>query len=542
MSRREAVLSAAGVFLIALAVRAAVAAMIVFPTPEDTTYYVGVARNLVEGRGLVADAIWSFQTPPLVFPRPAFEVWLPLPSLLAAIPMAIAGATFRAAQLVPVLAGALVPVLAWRLAADVAAELALPTGRARTLAVGSGLTAAVSLPLLLHSALPDSTMPFAALALGACVLMPRLLARAKAGDALPSRGLVVLGVLIGLAALTRNEAIWLGLAWLIVVWVSGAGDARRRIALVAIPGVVAAAIFAPWAIRDWGTFGTPFPGQALSNALSIDGSDIFAWQDPPTLGRYLALGPARLVELRLEGIAHNLFSVLLLPGIPTGLIGLLGLPVLARLEAARPTLIVVAITFLATSLLFPVSTTWGTFLHAAGPAHVLLIVGSLVVLDRLIVRVGRIRGWTRPVAWLGAGLTIFGCTLFSTAILPSYAASAAAVRDRYAALAGQLAAQGISLAGRGPVISDFPIWLADTLDIDAIALPAEPPESVVDLARTFRSGWLVTSGGPPSLWPAILERGGPGARCFAPVDLGTPGDPRLAGALAGTRLFRVSCP
>ena len=36
------------------------------------------ARNLLEGRGLVSDALWSFQTPPLVFPRPAFEVWLPL--------------------------------------------------------------------------------------------------------------------------------------------------------------------------------------------------------------------------------------------------------------------------------------------------------------------------------------------------------------------------------------------------------------------------------------------------------------------------------
>ncbi len=76
----------------------------------------------------------------------------------------------RAAQVVPVLAGAIVAVLAWRLAADVAAERALPAGRARTLAVGTGLTAAVYLPLVLHSALPDSTMLFGALALGACLL------------------------------------------------------------------------------------------------------------------------------------------------------------------------------------------------------------------------------------------------------------------------------------------------------------------------------------------------------------------------------------
>ena len=153
------------------------ASQIVFPKPEDTAYYVGVAQNLVDGRGLVSDALWSFQTPPLEFPRAAFEVWLPLPTFLAAIPMLILGTTFAAAQWSSVLIGALVPVLAWRLAADVAAEFDLPTERARILALGSGLTAAVYLPLLLHSALPDSTMPFAVLALLSCLLMARIAAR-----------------------------------------------------------------------------------------------------------------------------------------------------------------------------------------------------------------------------------------------------------------------------------------------------------------------------------------------------------------------------
>jgi len=545
MSLREAALSAGLVLLVAAVARLVAAAIVVFPTPEDTAYYVGAARNLVEGRGLTADAIWSFQTPPLTFPRPAFEVWLPLPSLLAAIPMAIAGATFRAAQVVPVVAGAIVPVLTWRLGADVADELGLPTGRARTLAVGSGLTAAVSLPLLLHSALPDSTMPFAAFAVAACLLMPRLLRAATDSpniDRRPTVGLLGLGVLIGLAALTRNEAIWLGLAWLAVIWWTRPLTTRQKVVLVAIPGIVALAIFAPWAVRDWQTFGTPFPGQALSNALSVDGSDIFAWRDPPTLSRYLALGLPKLLELRVEGFWHNLVNVLLLTGVPASFIGLFGLPALARLRSAQPTLIVAGLTFLATSLLFPVSTTWGTFLHAAGPAHVALIVGALVVLDALIVRIGRVRGWTRPVAWLGAGLTIFGCALFSAVILPAYAANGASVRDRYVALASQLPAANVDLHDGGPVISDFPIWLADTLGVDAIALPSEAPDSVVDLARTFGSHWLITSGGPDATWPAVLQQGGMNAGCFSQVEVPPPADPALARAMAGTKVFRVSCP
>ena len=95
VSRREAVLSAARRLRRRPRRPGVVAAQIVFPTPEDMAYYVGVARNLVEGRGLVADAIWSFGTPPLAFPRPAFEVWLPLPSFLAAIPMALFGDDVR---------------------------------------------------------------------------------------------------------------------------------------------------------------------------------------------------------------------------------------------------------------------------------------------------------------------------------------------------------------------------------------------------------------------------------------------------------------
>jgi hypothetical protein len=51
LSRREALLSAALVFVVALVVRAWAASQITFPRPEDVAYYVGVARNLVEGRG-----------------------------------------------------------------------------------------------------------------------------------------------------------------------------------------------------------------------------------------------------------------------------------------------------------------------------------------------------------------------------------------------------------------------------------------------------------------------------------------------------------
>ena len=542
MTRTEAVLSAAVIFAVALVVRIVVASVVVFPVPEDTAYYFGVARNLLDGHGLVSNALWSYQTPPLVFPRPAFEVWLPLPTLLAAIPMAIAGSTFAAAQVSSVVVGSLVPVLAWRLGADVATERRLPTGRARVLALGAGLTSAVYLPLVLFSTLPDSTTLFAALALGACLLITRL---AGGGELirLNDPRLIGLGVLIGLAALTRNEAAFIGLAWVVVAWRIPGLDRRNRLLLVAVPAAIAVAIFAPWAVRDWVVFGNPLPGQALANALSVEGFDIFAWNDPPTLGRYLAVGPARLLEMRVEGFGHNLVNVLILTGIPVAVVGLIGLWSTARLVAVRPLAILALTTFFFTSLFFPVSTTWGTYLHAAGPAHVLLVISALVVLDALIERVGRMRGWTRPVAWLGPTLTVFGSVLFMVALMPSFGNQSRGVAARYEALQVQMEAAGLPLDAQGPIITGFPIWLAEATGHRALGLPDETPRDVLDLAAHFEgTTLLIIDGEDRGHWPAILDSGAPGSKCFKEIDIGLPADARLADAMSGTRVFKLGCP
>ncbi|HEY7130872.1 MAG TPA: hypothetical protein VH440_01415 [Candidatus Limnocylindrales bacterium] len=541
MSRREALLSAAVVFVVAVLVRWWAASLVVFPKPEDTAYYVDVARNLLSGRGLVSDALWSFQTQPLVVPRAAFEVWLPLPTFLAAVPMALFGSTFAAAQVSSVVIGSVVPVLAWRLAADVAAERGLASGRARTLAIGTGLTAAVSLPLILHSTLPDSTMLFAVLTLGATLLMSRLVRRIEAARVPDGTTgtLALLGIVIGLGALTRNEAIWLGLVWAILALrlPLPRGD---RLRLIAIPAVVAILFYAPWAIRDWIAFGNPLPGQALSNALSLDGTDIFAWQDPPTLSRYLAAGLPTLVGLRVTGIGHNLFDVLLFPGAPLSFIGLIGLPWAARLRSIQPLLLVSIVVFLVTAIVFPVSTTWGTFLHAAGATHVLLIVSALLALDALIAWVGQRRGWTRPVAWLAPTLTIAGSILFSAVILPSFGAGSGATARTFEDLSARLTVAGATPDTGKPVITDFPIWLPYVHGGTSLALPHEPASSVLDLARTFGATTVAVLEG--DALRGELASGSTDAACFRDVTPPAGQAPDPAASDDSLRVYRIVCP
>jgi hypothetical protein len=287
------------------------------------------------------------------------------------------------------------------------------------------------------------------------------------------------------------------------------------------------------------------PGQAITNALYHSGFDIFAWNDPPTLSRYLALGPARLLELRGEGLAHNLFNVLVLLGMPISLIGLLALPWQGRPRALRPLVWFSLVTFLFTSLVFPAATQWGTFLHAAGAIHVLIVVSALLALDAGIARLAARQGWTRPVAWLGAALGIFGSLLFSVALLPTFGDGSRSTAALYDELAVRMAEAGRPLdKDAGPVISNFPIWMAETARIPSLALPDEPPTDVLDLARSFPGTRLLVLIDPQGThWPADLASGAPGSECFQELDLGAPSttapddDP-----LADTTVYQVSCP
>jgi hypothetical protein len=542
VTRRDAVWSAIGIFVLAMVVRVVFAAQIVFPKPEDTAYYFGVARNLLEGRGLVSDALWSYATPPLVFPRPAFEVWLPLPTILAAMPMALLGHTFAAAQVSSVVVGSIVPVLAWQLARDVANERGLAAERARWVALGTGLVSAVYLPLVLNSALPDSTMPFAAIVLAACMLMTRIV-RQPNEERLNDLRLLALGALLGLGALTRNETAWLALIWVILAWRSLDAPASVRIRAIGVPAVVAMVIFAPWAYRNLQAFGSPLPGQAITNALYLTGYDIFAWNDPPTLARHLSLGPLGLVQLRLIGLWHNLFNVLILLGMPVSLVGVIAFPWQARGVVLRPLVAISLAMFLVTSLVFPAATQWGTFLHAAGPVHALILLTAILAIDAAMARVARRTGWTKDVTWVGVVGGAAASILFSTALLPSFGSGSRDTAARYEQLGPRMAAAGHPVDEPGTIVmSNFPIWVAETERVPTLALPDEPPADVLDLVSEFPdTRYLVLSDPEGKHWPADLQAGLPGSECFSPIDLGP-----YAGAgpdpLAKTTVYEIGCP
>lgn len=476
----------AGLFAVGLVTRILTGWLIHFPASEGSAYYVAVARNLVGGRGFEIDAIWSYATPPLTLPRPAFELWQPLASVLAAAPMTVLGPTFDAAQLGFALLGAFLGPLAWLVARDAARRLSLDPRRTASVALGAGVLSAVSGPLLLSSVIPDSTLPFTIAAVGACLLMPR----AMTGD---PRALAGLGTLLGVAYLVRMEAVYLGATFFLLALAGG--GARRAIGLAAAVATVGGLVAAPWWLRNLSVFGTPMPGQLADNAFLTANEQIFAYAERPSLEAFLAQGVDGLASNVGVAAWHNLVDVLIVPGGIAAALGLLAVAIALGRRRGRTWLksplgalmVAGSLTFAATTVLFPVATLWGTFEHASGPLVVGLIVAALVAADAVVARIRAWRDWPRSNAWLAPAALVALTLPVAASLVIGASASALSSQALMAEMATRLppvlASAGVSAGS--PLISDRPIWLSDALDWPVIALPAEEPAQLLDLAADF---------------------------------------------------------
>jgi hypothetical protein len=525
----------AGLYLVAATFYAWAAGLVSFAVNEGSAYYIAVARNLSAGRGLVVDSIWSYATPPLVLPRPAFELWQPLASIIAAAPMTVLGPSLASAQLGMAAFAALLAPLAWALTREASLALDGDTRRAQVLAAGSGLVVVLVGPLVMAVALPDSTIPFAVTATVCCWLVASSL---RAAPADRFRLWALLGAGLGVAWLARHEAIWI--AFVAVAVAAGAGVLTRRLMAGVLAGGLA--VVAPWLLRNLVDFGKVLPGQALDNALLQSNEQIFAYLEPPSLAGFLAQGPSVLVGNVLMATQHNLVNVLVVPAAPVALLGGAGALWLAwRAPAFRRTslgilLLAGLVILVATTMLFPVATRWGTFEHAAGPLLLALAAAGVLGVDRAVRAVGRRRGWRRSNAWL-APLAIGALLVPLTALqLVGLGEQAARWADHYERLGAAVQAQPeVASGGRPVVVSDRPVWLSDATGLPAIALPAEPLPALIALTSRFEARLLVISDqrGP---YPGLL-RTPAAAGCFAeraPL-AGQPADSAIFEVLSGCR-------
>ncbi len=447
------------------------------------------ARNLAQGHGLTTDVLWSYASPPVTLPRPAFDLWLPLASLVAAVPMLVAGTGHLAGQAGGVALGALMAPLTWAVAGEAARLNGLDQRRSTSLSITAGLLAAVLGPWLVATAAPDSTVPFTVLATIAALLMSRMLL----GVTRPGwRSGLFLGIVLGLTYLARQEVAWLGLVFLALCVrpLRAAPPGTRLRASMALLGPVVVGglvVVVPWLVRQQVTFAGSAMTQALENMFLLRNEQIFSIHDRPTFAGWLGQGVGDILAAPLRAMGNQLTDVLLVGAFPIGAVGIVSAGLMRRSPALRrPSALVVlllsgTLTFLATAILFPVATLWGTFLHASGPLLVGLIVASVLGVDAGMARVSARRGWPKvniivgPVALLALAMPV------AAVQLASVANSASTMERRIAAV--RIALGLLDDDHTAPLMSDHPMSLAWVLDRPVMVLPDDPPGTLGELAR-----------------------------------------------------------
>ena len=295
-------------FLVAFAVRVAVAVLFMDPAYPDALYYTNLAHELASGGGFSVDYIWNFVevggTLPAIgaLPIPSNAHWMPLAALVQVPFVLLLGPTPVASGLPFWLIAAAVAPLTWFIGRD--------AGLRPWQAVAAGLLVIVPAGVTPFLGQPDNFALF--MLLGALSIW--LCARGLHGH---RWSFAAGGLVVGLAFLSRNDGVLLGLPFALAFLY----DLLRRPRLSRIgwwPAVLCAAGFifvvAPWLLRQLDVFAPSRPrrsGDASSSSPSTGSSTASARRRRSTRSCARAWVPSREPlgglwdAFRFRGLAHD---------------------------------------------------------------------------------------------------------------------------------------------------------------------------------------------------------------------------------------------
>ncbi|MBI2886148.1 MAG: glycosyltransferase family 39 protein [Chloroflexi bacterium] len=482
-----------------LVVRLVEASVLPFPALDDPAFYLKVAENLAQGRGLVIDAIWSYQAPfgqaqdqPFSqVTHPSNEHWMPLASLALAPFFALLGSSFKLAQVVGAMVGSLLVLVAWQ----TARQALSPRGPWRATASFVAVLVAFN-PLLVYQAVTADSSVYFGLLGALALLLAGTRPRRSAGAA------AQVGLVGGLAYLARSDGLLLLVALTIWTWLASPEARWRRTGALLLG---AAVVVAPWLARNAVTFGSAFPTSGLALALLPDYPTLFHYGGDSFWTGFPPPDAGRLLGLRLEGLGHNLFVLLLqslFPIAPLALVGFASLrtaPVVALGGAFALALL------LAGALLFPVVTIYGAFYHSVGAVLPLITLLAVVGLQRF----GRVLGQRlfedpdfMPIL---LGIAAFALTLVQFGLAT---ATAAEMHGRWGEQF-DLVGQWLREQGARVVMTTQPHSLHYASGLPAVMLPvSDSPEVAFQVAQRYGVDHVVGFGSFGRYPAAFQEEGG----------------------------------
>ena len=495
--------------------RALLAALFVrFPGIADPNFYYNSALRLLDGHGFTIDYIWNYAQAPASIVHPE-DLWMPLASVLAAIPQAFyrtAEGVFNLLSLLPfMLLGSLLPLVAfWG-----ARLLRLADGAALYAAAAT----AVIPELVLNSVRTDTTIPTAVFVGVAVLAFVKGVRDGGAG------WMVLAGVMSGLAYLTRNDALLLlpgYLVFAIVAWWAGrrGWTERPHLRWALLAPLVMLLVVTPWLARNARELGMLSAPETSKMFFFSDNLDHYAFDREFTLDTLLAAKtPAELIGKRLFELAAGIKLIIeglggfLAVAVPGGLILLLVRRDKPRLLAIALPLILLLGAFIAYPLLIPFKAQAGSLKKEVLVLLPLLVPLGAYALQEAVPNV-RIRfgAMALSVALLAAGA--FDLVRLDGAFALNYLAS----MQTMAAEAQNL--PDVNGDGELVFMAQDPYMLR-YVGLRSIMYPHEDLDTTLDIAQRYGVDYL--------LFPADRPQ-------FAAIQDGTATDPRLlpAGNVTGT--------
>ncbi|HTE05870.1 MAG TPA: glycosyltransferase family 39 protein, partial [Planctomycetota bacterium] len=273
----------------------------------DIAFYCTVAKNLAAGRGFVIDYIWNFWDRPAGIPTPSNVWWMPLPSALCALGMAVGGSSYAAAQLTMIAVSSVLPLLAWLLGRELFAD-------GRVALLGAALCAGFHL-FLDKPCAPLSHGPYLVLATLSLWLIVR--------SARTGRGCGLAGAAIAATQLARSDGILLLVPLVVAHLARGslgggslargnlAGGIRvpqgrlpwRRLLLVPLGY---AAVMAPWWAHNLAVHGALMPGGSFRAVFMREYEQWYSLPESVTAATWLADGWGPVLALKASVAWTNL--------------------------------------------------------------------------------------------------------------------------------------------------------------------------------------------------------------------------------------------
>jgi hypothetical protein len=383
--RRDALL----LFLLSLAVRLVMAALLPRPGYMDVAYYAAGAVQLAEGGGLSEPFLWNYMEDPAGLPHPGFLYWQPLPSLLAALPALLVPGSFFALQLPFVLASALLPLLGYAAGRGV--------GGVRRHGWIAGLLTLFSGFFFPYWTLPETFAPFAlfgGLALWLAGRGPDVGWRLAGGG----RWLLA-GLLVGLAHLTRADGILLLPVVSLGLLLCRFADLRihRFSSFILHCSLLLAGYLlamGPWFARNLAVAGAPLSPAGGRALWLTDYDDLFCYGCDLSPRAYLAWGWSNILRSKLWAAGVNLqrfaaedCMVFLLPFVCVGMYRLRH-----RLSFSL-SMVYLGLAFALHSFAFTFPGARGGYFHASAPVLPFLFAAGVEGLDVAVRWAGRWRRW-----------------------------------------------------------------------------------------------------------------------------------------------------